>query len=200
MKKLVFAVWCIALMIVACTDPSASNEQGQDDTTASSSSDNSKILTKADSTLIDSIVAYTNYVDRSKEIQATAQSVFPNINNEKDQLYLHFEDNKMVRMIFGQRNEKRESRDRFYFKDDEIVFYRVRFWDKKDNPKAGETNCYFKDGKLHKVVARGAPLQSEQLPQYITTLPYQVQPYDLDSMETAIIQKLNLFKSFMEAD
>lgn len=197
MKLYIFTISILALFLIRCTE-------GSNQTNNNSSPEVSEkakeplVLTKADSIEIDSIVVYTSRIDRDRALHEDAKNIYPNINNEKDQINALYMDEKPVRLILGQRTDDLESRDRFYKKDDKVLLYRIQYWKKTDRPEALEMNCYFKEGKLFAAVARGDTLAPGEMPSRIQKGPFLVQDCNLDSLQKVVIEKLALIESHLE--
>lgn len=109
-------------------------------------------VTPEDSIVIVNVLGYCNAVDRKK--RELPQKTF----QPEDQrggiigLQLMFNGDEIVRGIYTEDTDEMEKRERIYFRNGEMVYYRLRQWNKEvGKGNAFEINCTFVDGKIAKI-------------------------------------------------
>lgn len=108
-------------------------------------------ITEEDSTIIADAMAYCGAIDRNSDLPFRKYN--PNSESGTNVLHFVFKGQEIIRGIYTQRSDVLERRQRIYFKEGEMVYYRLREMNKTPGSEsAREVYCFYKDGEIAKIL------------------------------------------------
>lgn len=141
---------------------------------------------KPDSVIIAEVNNYIKFVEESYQSRQKDVSLNPPIDNEKV-VWIDNDKGEFFRVIYGIFSMDPYFKHTYYFKENELIYYRYQTWLRTTTPReAKEFLCVIDDGKIVKAARKYLILEGDEPPVKMAKQPLFEVQVNQDSMLQAI--------------